>query len=67
MGNDEDENQISVKLVKLLTFTGTHVDLQTWWFCFCAFASVWKFVAAIGKVPEVDLPVSETACLSTTV
>ena len=56
--------QISMKSVKLLTFTGTHVEFQTWWFHFWAFATVWKFAAAIGKVPEVDLPVSETAFLS---
>ena len=65
MDDDEDENQISVKSVKLMTFTGTHVDFQTWWFHFHAFTTVWKFAAAIGKVPEVDLPVSDTASLST--
>ena len=64
--DDEDENQISVKSVKLLTFMGSHFEFQTWWFCFQAFTTVWKFTAAIGKVPEVDLPVSETASLSTT-
>ena len=45
---------------------GTHVEFQTWWFCFQAFTTVRKLTAAIGKVPEVDLPVSETASLSTT-
>ena len=33
---------------------------------FLGFATVWKFAAAIGKVPEVDLPFSETASLSMT-
>ena len=64
--DDEDENQISMKLVKLPTFMGTHVEFQAWWFCFWAFTTVWKFVVAIDKVLEVDLPVSETASLSTT-
>ena len=64
--DDEDENQISVKAVKLPTFMGAHVEFQTWWFCFWAFTTVWKFMAAIGKVPEVDLPLSETASLSMT-
>ena len=45
---------------------GTHVEFQTWWFYFWAFATVWKFMAAIDIVPEVDLPVFETAPLSTT-
>ena len=53
--------EISMKSVKLLTFMGTHVAFQTWWFHFWAFATVWKFTAAIGKVPEV-----ETASLSMT-
>ena len=53
-------------LYHLLAFTGTHVDFQTWWFHFHAFTTVWKFAAAIGKVPEVDLPVSDAASLSTT-
>ena len=66
MDDDEDENQISVKSAKLLTFMGTHDDFWTWWFHFHSFATVWKFMAAIGKVPEVDLPVSDTASLSTT-
>ena len=64
--DEEDKNQISVKLVKLPTFMGTHVNFQTWWFHFQAFATVWKFAAAIGQVPEVHLPVSKTASLSTT-
>ena len=62
----EDENHISMKSVKLPTFTGTHVEFQTWWFHFQAFATMWKFAAAIGKVPEVDLPDTESATLSTT-
>ena len=34
--DEEDENQISIKSVKLPTFTGTHVEFQAWWFCFQA-------------------------------
>ena len=45
---------------------GTHADFQTWWVHFHAFTTVWKFMAAIGKVPEADLPISDTASLSTT-
>ena len=36
-----------------------------WWFQFHAFAMLWKFAGAVGKVPEVDLPSSENASLST--
>ena len=64
--DDDEEHKLSVKFVKLLVFTGKHVEFQTWWFCFQAFATVWKFTAAIDKVPEVDLPTSESASLSTT-
>ena len=62
----DDENKISVKSVKLPVFTGKHVEFHTWWFHFQAFATVWKFTAAIGKVPEMDLPASESTSLSTT-
>ena len=55
-----------MKLVKLPTFTGTHVDFQTWWFQFQPFTTVWKFAAERGKASEVDLPVSKTASLSMT-
>ena len=61
--DEDDENKISVKLP---VFTGKHVKFQTWWFHFQAFATVWKFAAAIGKVLEIDLFVSETASLSMT-
>ena len=64
MDDDDDGNHISVKLVKLPVFTGSHVDFQTWWFQFHAFATVWKFAGAVGKVPEVDLPSAEKASLS---
>ena len=66
MEDDDDENHISIKSVKLPVFTGSHVDFPTWWFRFHAFATVWKFAGAIGKVPEVDLPSSESASLSMT-
>ena len=66
MDNGDDENRISVKSVKLPVFTGTHVEFQIWWFNFQAFATVWKFAAVIGKVPEVDLHAQENASLSTT-
>ena len=62
--DDDDENHISVKSVKLPVFTGSHVDFQTWWLRFHAFAMVWKFAGAVGKAPEVDLPISENASLS---
>ena len=42
------------------------LNFHTWWFYFQAFATVWKFVAAIGKLLEVHLPVSETVSLSMT-
>ena len=64
--DEDDENKISVKLVKLPVFTGKHVKLQTWWFHFQAFETVLKFAAAMGKVLEIDLFVSETASLSMT-
>ena len=57
---------MKIELVKLPTFMGTHVVFQTLWFHFWAFATAWKFTAAIGKVPEVDLPVSKTGSLSMT-
>ena len=53
--DDGDENCISVKLVRLPVFMGSHIDFQTWWFQFHAFAMVWKFAGAVGKVPDVDL------------
>ena len=52
--------------VKQPVFTGTHVEFQTWWFHFQAFATVWKLAAVIGKVPKADLPAQENASLSTT-
>ena len=64
--DDDEESKISEKSVKLPVLTGKHVEFQTLWFSFQAFATVWKFTAAIGKVPEVDLPASELASLSTT-
>ena len=66
MDDDDDENRISVKSEKLPVFMGSHVDCQTWWFQFHAFATVWKFAGAIGKVLEVDLQGSESVSLSTT-
>ena len=63
--DEDDENKISVKSVKLPVFTGKHVEFQTWWFHFHAFATVWQVTAAIGKVPEMDLSASESSSLST--
>ena len=59
MKEEDDESCIIIKSVKLPIFTGSHVEFQTWWFQFHAFATVWNFVGAVGKLPEVDLPSSE--------
>ena len=65
MEDEDDENCISMKLVKLLVFTGSHVEFQTWWFQFHAFATVRRFAGTVRKVPEIDLPSSESASLET--
>ena len=45
---------------------GSHVEFQTWWFWFHAFATIWKFVGAVGKTPNLDLPSSKSASLAMT-
>ena len=54
--DDDDGNELSVKLVKLPVFTANHTEFQTWWFHFQAFATVWKFSEAIEQTAEKDLP-----------
>ena len=49
MDDDEDKTIISVKLAKLPVLMGSHTDFHTWWFCFHAFATMWKFADAIGR------------------
>ena len=49
MDDDEDKTIISVKLAKLPVLMGSHTDFHTWWFCFHAFATMWKFADAVGR------------------
>ena len=41
------------------------MDFHTWWFCFQAFAMVWKFMEAIDRTPKTDLPSTASTTLST--
>ena len=62
---DDDDDKLSMKPVKLPVFSGDHKHLQTWWFRFLAFASVWKFKSAIGQTEEPDLLESKAPALNT--
>ena len=64
---DDDDDKLSTKSVKLPVFSGDHKHFQTWWFRFSAFATMWKFILAMGQTEEPDLPESETAALNTDV
>ena len=65
MDDEDDENKIRVKLVKLPILTGSHMVFHTWWFDFHAFATMWKFAEAIRRTPEMDLPPTGSVLLST--
>ena len=41
------------------------MDFHTWWFCFQAFAMVWKFMEAIDRTPKTHLPSTASTTLST--
>ena len=43
---------------------GNHMYFHTWWFCFQVLATVWKFVEAIERTAEADLPATASTTLS---
>jgi hypothetical protein len=60
-------NGSSEKLVRLLTFDGSHKNFQLWWTRFVAYVTVYKFVEAVRKdAPEADLSLSEMEVLDET-
>ena len=63
MDEDDDGNKLSAKSVKLLIFTGNHMDFHTWWFHFQALATVWRFTEAIERTSESDLPATASIML----
>ena len=63
MDKDDDRNKLSVKSVKLPIFMGNHTEFHTWWFCFQAFATVWKFAEAVEQLSEADLPATASMSL----
>ena len=64
MEDKDNENKISLKLVKLPVFEGSHMVFHTLWFHFHAFATIWKLSEPIGKTPEADSPATVAAALS---
>ena len=63
MDEKDDENHISMKLVKMPIFMGSDVEFQISWFQFHAFSTMGKFVGPVKMQPEVHLPVSKSASL----
>lgn len=51
------------KSAKLPSFSGLRKDYQTWWVRFIAYATVWKFSAALVTGGETTMPSSDAAVL----
>ena len=66
MTDNNNDESVAIRSVRMPVFDGTHATFQVWWMRFTAFAIVHRFKAAISpEGAEEDLPATEAAAIPT--
>ena len=66
MTDNNNDESVAIRSVRMPVFDGTHATFQVWWMRFTAFAIVHRFKAAISpEGAEEDLPATETTAITT--
>ena len=66
MTDNNNDESVAIRSVRMPVFDGTHATFQVWWTRFTAFAIVHRFKAAISpEGAEEDLPATEATAIPT--
>ena len=64
MTDNNNDESVVIRSVRMPVFDGTHATFQVWWVQFTAFAIVHRFKAAISpEGAEEDLPGTEATAI----
>ena len=64
MADNNNDESVAIRSVRMPVFDGTHATFQVWWMRFTGFAIVHQFKAAISpEGAEEDLPATEATVI----